>query len=207
MRVYIAVFGLCVIAAIVTSQPYSTPRTEQNSESSQAPQRGTADVKEKPDQTGSHQTETDNHTPKWYTALKRPEWWLVLLGFLTLGVIAYQAIEMRRATEAMQGSAKAFINKERPRLFIQHQITTDFCAAFRAVNRGQSPAKITYAFVGARFWIRKTTSERCLSMWAHGKAQRNIFEMNGCFPASLVRLGITTPVIFPKRRTPACTKP
>jgi len=42
--------------------------------------------------------------PKWYTPLKRPEWWLVLVGFLTLGLIWWQAKKTADAAEATQRS-------------------------------------------------------------------------------------------------------
>jgi len=44
--------------------------------------------------------------PKWYAVFGQPEGWLIIIGFVTLGVLAYQANEMRRATEAMQQSTK-----------------------------------------------------------------------------------------------------
>jgi CspA family cold shock protein len=44
-------------------------------------------------------------SPKWYTPLKRPEWWLVLVGFLTIGLIWWQAKKTAEAAEATQRSA------------------------------------------------------------------------------------------------------
>lgn len=31
----------------------------------------------------------------WHTAIERPEWWLVVVGFITFGVVGWQAILMR----------------------------------------------------------------------------------------------------------------
>lgn len=45
--------------------------------------------------------------PNIYAALKQPEWWLVVAALLTLGAIAYQAREMRRATAVMLKSTDA----------------------------------------------------------------------------------------------------
>ncbi len=44
--------------------------------------------------------------PKWYGALERPEWWIVIVAALTLITIAWQAVEMRRATDAMKATTK-----------------------------------------------------------------------------------------------------
>ncbi len=44
--------------------------------------------------------------PKWYAVFKQPEGWLIIIGFVTLVVLAYQANEMRRATEAMERQTK-----------------------------------------------------------------------------------------------------
>lgn len=41
----------------------------------------------------------------WYTPLTRPEWWLVLVGFLTLGLIWWQAKKTADAAEATKESA------------------------------------------------------------------------------------------------------
>jgi hypothetical protein len=45
--------------------------------------------------------------PTIYAALERPEWWLVIAAVLTLGAVAYQAREMRRATAVMLKSTDA----------------------------------------------------------------------------------------------------
>jgi hypothetical protein len=44
--------------------------------------------------------------PKWYTPFERPDWWLVVIAAATGLAIAYQAREMKRATEAMKESTK-----------------------------------------------------------------------------------------------------
>jgi hypothetical protein len=113
----------------------------------------------------THQGATNPNPPKWYTPLKRPEWWLVGVGFITLGLIYWQAKKTaeaaeatQRATEAIKGqttilegsvaaaeksaeaaklNAQAVINSERPWLFIK---TSD---------PGQSPrtAIVTFTFI------------------------------------------------------------
>jgi hypothetical protein len=52
-----------------------------------------------------------------------------------------------RQNDAAARATAAYINKERPKLFIVTEITPEFHAAFYAVNRGLSPARITYEFV------------------------------------------------------------
>lgn len=47
-------------------------------------------------------------------SLNNPEWWLVIVGFLTLAVVAYQAIETAKATKAMRDNTSAFIESQRP---------------------------------------------------------------------------------------------
>jgi hypothetical protein len=43
---------------------------------------------------------------EWYASFKQPEGWLVIVGILTLLALAYQANEMRKATDAMRDSTK-----------------------------------------------------------------------------------------------------
>jgi len=51
----------------------------------------------------TNQETSDSRPPKWYTALQKSDWWLVLIAAGTGFVIAIQAGEMRRATSVMQG--------------------------------------------------------------------------------------------------------
>jgi hypothetical protein len=39
---------------------------------------------------------TDEESFQWYTSIKRPEWWLVILGFPTLFIVGWQAFLMRQ---------------------------------------------------------------------------------------------------------------
>jgi hypothetical protein len=50
---------------------------------------------------------TAESSPSFYTALKNPEWWLVLAALLTFYMIYRQAKEMGKATEEMQKSTAA----------------------------------------------------------------------------------------------------
>jgi hypothetical protein len=51
--------------------------------------------------------------PHWY---KRPEWWLVIGAFLTMGFVAWQALETRRVVEAATSQTKAIVESQRPKI-------------------------------------------------------------------------------------------
>jgi len=60
----------------------------------------------------------------------------------------FQAWLLHRTWKTIERQTKSFINKERSRLFLTSEITPDFEITVTAVNRGQSPARVTYKFVG-----------------------------------------------------------
>ena len=104
MRVYAAVFALCVIAAFLTSEPCCG--SEQHQEPAAASwQRAIPAVgAEKDHAKATDEAEApDKRHPSWCTALKKSEWWLVIIAAMTGFAIAYQAREMTRATGVMQG--------------------------------------------------------------------------------------------------------
>jgi hypothetical protein len=163
MRVYIAVFALCIIAAILTSQPYSSSNTKQGCRPAQG-QASPPTVRAENDK-GESTTQTatsDGCTPEWYAPLQRSEWWLVIIAALTGLAIAYQAREMARATEEMRASTQvardsfeAGINEKRARIKIDvgsgspvafnpdaQQLQTNMVAV-TLLNYGQTIAYIT----------------------------------------------------------------
>lgn len=79
----------------------------------------------------------------------------IIVAIRTLIAIKRQADLMERQTVAAAKSTAAFINKERSRVFIRAEVADDFCATFHAVNRGLSPARITYGFVGCEIFSNK----------------------------------------------------
>ena len=111
------------IAGLVSGLPNERADAPNTNIQAESPQRPTPNsVNDPTDKT----TAPDDNSPKWYATLKRPEWWLVFVAFLTLGVIAWQAWETRRAVQVGRDSAKAtnqnlelFISKERARLRIE----------------------------------------------------------------------------------------
>jgi len=92
MRAYVAVVALCTIAALLTSEPCCGSGDDQEAPAvswhSPTPAVGTENKTEK----------AYSRPPSWCTALKKSEWWLVIIAALTGFAIAYQAREMTRAT-------------------------------------------------------------------------------------------------------------
>jgi hypothetical protein len=87
---------------MVTGQPNKTTDTKNSSANEKPkPTRSTVilDNNEGPAKTAD---KADGNPPHWYTALERPDWWIVIIAALTGGAIVYQAKEMARATEVMR---------------------------------------------------------------------------------------------------------
>jgi hypothetical protein len=114
--------SLCVLAIAVPGQPDKRPT---QSQSNPAENGQTTVVFENHSKASDKEAAPKDSSPRWYTPLKRPDWWLVIIAALTGLAIAYQAREMRRATKEMEKSSKAaadnielFISKERARLLV-----------------------------------------------------------------------------------------
>jgi hypothetical protein len=101
MRVYVAVFALCLIAAILTSQPNSSSRKSQIASPAQGNHGEAVGVNGDKDKTNAKDAAaaTNDSPPDWYAS---PAWWLIPIGIITFGAICWQAVEMRRATDAMR---------------------------------------------------------------------------------------------------------
>jgi hypothetical protein len=97
MRVYIAVFALCLIAAIMISEPHSSPAFAKNAQAQK----------------------TDANSPKWYEPLKRPEWAAVIVAIGALLVICWQSWETRKAAQASEKNTELYISRERARLRVE----------------------------------------------------------------------------------------
>jgi len=150
------------IAGFVAGQPNERAHTTNTKAQAESPQRPTSNsVNDRTEKT----TAPNDDSPKWYAALKRPEWWLVLVAFLTLAVIAWQAWETRRAVEIGRDSASAtnknlelFISKERARLKIGMRPLdlaadkTNHTVDFTVTSYGATPAFIVEAKCGAGEW-------------------------------------------------------
>jgi hypothetical protein len=94
----------CLCAIDVTSQPDKAhTKREQSAEPKSPPSLPTPNS----NVTAYHAEESKGDPPKWYAPLERPDWWLVLIALLTGGAVAYQAREMRAATDVMRGQLTA----------------------------------------------------------------------------------------------------
>jgi hypothetical protein len=102
MRVYIAVFALRVIAAMLTSEPCCGSNEVQVTPAASWLNR--APVGTERNQTeAANKTETVHNRPSsWCTALKDSQWWLVIIAALTGIAISLQAREMARSTGVMR---------------------------------------------------------------------------------------------------------
>jgi hypothetical protein len=95
---------VAVAAAMLTAQPdYSSHQTK-NDAATQGPLTPTAFTKQDDAVSGTHAETTDNSSPQFYAALKRPDWWVVFIAFLTACAVAYQAKKSAEALEAMWAS-------------------------------------------------------------------------------------------------------
>ncbi len=127
MKVYLAVWVLCTIAAIVTAAPYNDTRLgRDNSKAQPQSSTPTAASKNQNDKPSAESIKADSYTPKWYTPLERPEWLTVIIATFALLVIGWQSWETRKAAEASQKSVETaaqnielYISKERARLRIE----------------------------------------------------------------------------------------
>lgn len=90
---------------------------------------------------------------------RNPEWWLVWLGFPTLAFVFWQALRTHHSANAARDSAVAALRQTelstkagRPWLKIEASGDSTF-AAFKAVNCGNSPAKIVFTDPVLRFEV------------------------------------------------------
>jgi hypothetical protein len=93
---------LIAVAGSVSGQPNQTADNNQKPASSTAQAIVTAEH----ESAAHHTAKADDDAPHWYTPLKRPEWWLVGVGFVTFFAIWRQVKEAAHATRAMQKSTE-----------------------------------------------------------------------------------------------------
>jgi hypothetical protein len=99
------VFLECIVATLlVISKPNYGTNTEYRHPHKESGVVLAADCEEK---ASNASTKSRNDSPRWYTPFKQPEGWLVIVGALTFGVIAWQAWETRRSVYAATISALA----------------------------------------------------------------------------------------------------
>jgi hypothetical protein len=95
-----AIIVLCFAAIKLLAQPDNSATKRKNNSADQA---SNTVALNNNDESETQANASDSSSPHWYTALERPDWWLVGIAFLTGLAIAYQAREMTRATNVMQG--------------------------------------------------------------------------------------------------------
>lgn len=139
---------LCAIG--VTSKPNKTA----NDKNCHPPKQAAAAAAVKHQDSADTPQEANDNPPKWYAAFKGPEWWLVIAAFGTLGVVAWQAVETRRATQAAQRSINAVEGENRPWLLVEfgesagdsitspNPINSTPTCSFRIKNYGRTPAEL-----------------------------------------------------------------
>lgn len=108
---------LTITGAILTltggmsGQPNKATYNKQPPASQSHPAIVSANAPDEQNRSDKRQSKSSSYPPEWYAALKRPEWWLVILGFPTLVLIGWQAWETRKAAIAGERSASAALNQ------------------------------------------------------------------------------------------------
>ena len=95
---------LLVVAINVSGQP-NQAANDKHKPTQESGQTVTAnDAQHHYDSAEERQRTGDQKPLKWYTSLKRADWWLVIAAFATLGVVCWQAVASAAATKAMRKS-------------------------------------------------------------------------------------------------------
>jgi len=102
-RIAAIVAILCFVAVHVASEQNQTAPTQKRHPNAQGPP-PTPTIANNNQGPGTDSNHAYDGPPHWYAPFERPDWWLVIAAILTLATIAYQAREMRRATEVMRSS-------------------------------------------------------------------------------------------------------
>ncbi len=129
----LAIFAALLLSApMVTGQPNKAADYKQRAATQGQPAVITADSPNK--QLNGQRDQPKPSLPEWYASLERPDWWLVIAAFLTLGTICWQSVETRRAARATQQSVAAIT------LQTQH-LADSVVAAKRAAEAAEISAK------------------------------------------------------------------
>jgi hypothetical protein len=96
---------LSILTVSVSGQPYNASDHKQQPAAQTNPSI-TVPAPEKHNDGKTDKGKTYTDPSEWRTAVKRPEWWLVLLGFITCGVVGWQAWETRAASTAARDSIR-----------------------------------------------------------------------------------------------------
>jgi hypothetical protein len=164
MKIYALVLVLIFMAIVVSGKPNQAPPKIQDTPNPQA--RAPLPVNNQ-NETTYYANKADENPPRWYAALKRPEWWLVLVAALTGYVIWLQAKEMAKATSAMERqteatriaadaallNAQAVINAERPWFVVTIELHMGYPGFYniKITNKGRTPGILEEVFVETYF--------------------------------------------------------
>lgn len=146
----------CIFAVSMSGQPNKGAARHKDDSSPKAPSTAIF-VQDNEQCSPAEPHATGSNPPKWYAPIKRPEWWLVVAAFVTLGIIARQTVDTRRAAEAALQNAQAVIRAERPWIVVKidHGEANQF--SIKAKNVGRTPAKIV-AIYGEIIFLRNGES-------------------------------------------------
>ncbi|MGA2372772.1 MAG: hypothetical protein ABSG11_19090 [Candidatus Korobacteraceae bacterium] len=100
MRRALLITALVILAIRMSGQPNKRGNASPPNPQPQPP--STVTNSENYDKPHTQAAESDANPPHWYTPLKRPDWWLVIIAFSTGCAIVYQANEMTNATKEMR---------------------------------------------------------------------------------------------------------
>src|SRR5208337_3693958 len=108
LRMIVSVACLVAVAGSMPGQPNQATNDKQK----QASNINYAVLVSEHESATTNTGEADDNPPHWYTALKRSEWWLVVVGFLAV-IVAW------RTLNAINRQVTTFISKERGRLAVE----------------------------------------------------------------------------------------
>lgn len=101
----LAILAITAFMAVsVSGQPNQAANTKQGESKHDQPGTSSANTNDKQNNSQADQPKPGSNPPKWYAAVKRPEWWLVIAAFSTLAVVIWQSIATTSATKAMRRS-------------------------------------------------------------------------------------------------------
>ncbi|HTV06753.1 MAG TPA: hypothetical protein VME86_15400 [Acidobacteriaceae bacterium] len=105
----LAILGMWLLCTgIMAGQPNKAPDPNQQITQPKPNHPATGQTApEKHNEPAAHEPETGSDPPEWYAPLKRPEWWLVIVGFGTLGVVGWQTKILGISVKAAQTAADA----------------------------------------------------------------------------------------------------
>jgi hypothetical protein len=154
-------FAICVafFALVMPGQPNKAADPNQSPANPKQPVIVKA-APEKQTESAADKGAADPNSPKWYTALKRPDWWLVVVGFGTLVIVGIQTRMLRKSVAAAQSAAdaatasasaaieqaNAILDAERAWIVESIQFAEDI--PYRKVGGGVITARVTIKNIG-----------------------------------------------------------